>query len=109
MTQIGPDEWLEAEQRDRDVSRTRLSGMYLAGPWTVVPAIAALPIIAVAGEGDYIIVVLGVLWLALLAGAFYVRRRSDVGTVGRSCATWVASYSGALAVMMFAMAIAIAS
>jgi hypothetical protein len=59
MPQIGPDNWLEAERLDRRALRARLVGMYAAGPWTTLPAIASLPIMAVAGEGDYIIIVMG--------------------------------------------------
>jgi hypothetical protein len=83
--------------------------MYAAGPWTALPAIASLPIMAVAGEGDYIIIVLGVLWAALLIGAIRVRRGSEVGSTRRSCATWVSSYSALLSVLMFAIALAFAS
>jgi hypothetical protein len=109
MPQIGPDNWLEAERLDRRALRARLVGMYAAGPWTTLPAIASLPIMAVAGEGDYIIIVMGVLWAALLIGAIRVRRSAEVGSTRRSCATWVSSYSALLSLMMFGIALAIAS
>ncbi|PZQ59126.1 MAG: hypothetical protein DI544_11965 [Sphingomonas taxi] len=78
--------------------------MFAAGPWTTLPALASLPIMAVAGEGDYIIPVLGIMWAALMAVAVWVRRSSEVGSIRRSCATWVASYSALLAIMMLGMA-----
>ena len=109
MVKIGPDDWLEAERLDRQRSQTRLSGMYAAKPWIGLPAIASLPIMAVTGEGDYIILVLGVMWAAMTAVAVRVRRNSEAVSVRRSCATWVASDSAFLAIMMFAFAFLIAS
>ena len=83
--------------------------MFAAGPWTTLPALASLPIMAVAGEGDYIIPILGIMWVALTAVAVRVRRSSEVGSVRRSCATWVASYSALLAIMMLGMALLFAT
>lgn len=109
MAKIGPDDWLEAERSERQRSKAGLAGMAAAGPWTTVPAIASLPIMAVAGEGDYIIPVLGLMWGALMAVAIRVRRRSEAGSIRRSCATWVASYSAVLTVMMAGLTIVYAS
>lgn len=109
MPSTKPPEWLDAERRDRNASRARLAGLYRAGPWVALPAITSLPMMAMAGEGDYIIAVLGALWAAMLAGAIHVRRKSALGSTRRSCATWVVFWSAILAEMMLAMTIAFMS
>lgn len=109
MAAIGPEDWLKAEREERRASKANLAGMYMAGPWIGLVAIASLPVMAVAGEGDYIIAVLGVMWLAQSIVALLVRRASEKGTVRRTCATWVLVWASILCVAMFLIAVAFAS
>ena len=108
MAATGPEDRRDAERREWRVSKDNLAGIYMAGPWIGLVAIASLPIMAVAGEGDYITVVLGVMWLAQAIVALRVRRASETGTVRRACATWVLAWASILSVVMFLIAVAIA-
>jgi len=46
-----------------------LKGIYLAKLWIVAPALVALPVMWLFGEGDYIVPILGILWaLCFLRG-----------------------------------------
>lgn len=113
MTRIGPEEWLAAERRDRlaSLSRARrlLVGVYAPAPFIVIPALASLPIMAVAGEGDFIISLMGAMWAALFVVAVRVRRNLEKGSLRRACATGTATLSLLLAVVMFAITAALIS
>jgi hypothetical protein len=102
---VGPDEWLDVERQSRERSRAGLIGFYSTGPFVALPALISLPILMVAGEGDYIMLVMGLMWLALWIGAVRYRRTSAVGSVKRSFALWVMIWSAILSVTLLTMAV----
>ncbi|WBH16190.1 hypothetical protein [Sphingomonas radiodurans] len=113
MNRIGPEAWLEAERLEKQTSRSRskrmLAGVYSPAPFVVLPAIASLPIMAVAGEGDYIIPVLGTMWAVLAVVAAAIRKRFEERTTSRACATGVMVQSTLLCLLMLLMTIAFAT
>lgn len=102
---VGPDEWLDVERRSREQSRAGLIGFYSAGPFVALPALISLPILMLAGEGDYIMLVMGLMWLTLWIGANRYRRTSPIGSAKRACALWVMIWSAILCVMLLTMAV----
>jgi hypothetical protein len=106
VTQIDSQDRIAAEQRDRQNRRSNLTGLYLASPWLAVPALLSIPILILFGDGDYIIPVLGVMWLASLIYALRVRKLAAPGSVRRATAFWVAIWSLILVFIMFGMTVA---
>ncbi|WP_076745232.1 hypothetical protein [Sphingomonas jeddahensis] len=83
-----------------------LAGIYSPASFVVLPAIASLPIMAVEGEGDFIVPVMGAMWAALSFTAFCVGRGFEKQSVRRACATGAAVWSLLLALAMFGMTMA---
>jgi hypothetical protein len=105
VTQIDSQDWIAAEQQDRQNRRSNLTGLYLAGPWLAVPALLSIPILMLFGDGDYTIPVLGAMWLTSLICALRIRKLAPPGSVRRTTALWVAVWSSLLVFVMFGMAI----
>ena len=97
------------QQLSRNAVETRkiVTGIYGAGPYVAVPALITLPIMAVAGEGDYIIAVLAGLYAALFIYGRHLRRSAEKGSTRRSLGFWIALYSILLACGFAAIAIAL--
>ena len=102
---VGRNEWLDAARQSREQSRARLIGFYSAGPFVALPALISLPILMLGGEGDYIILAMGLMWFALWFVALRYRRTTEVGSVKRSCALWVMIWSAILCVMLLTLAV----
>lgn len=80
--------------------------MYLAGVWMAVPALLALPIIGVFGEGDYIVAVMAIMYAALFAFGLRIHRSSELHTSRRSRGFWICVYSVMFFIVCGGMALA---
>jgi len=83
-----------------DQNFTTLKGIWLAKIWIVAPALAVIPIAVLMGEGDYLVPLMGALWLACFAFGQNMRRSAAIGTVRRSAGFQISMWSGILCVLM---------
>lgn len=97
------------QQPGRNASdpRNLISGMLAAWPYIAGTALIGLPIMAIAGEGDYIIAIMAVLFAGLFLFGWRKRRSGEKGTFERSHGFWIAFYSFMLAVVCAAIATAL--
>jgi hypothetical protein len=86
-----------------------LRGLWAAKLWIVLPVIIALPVMWLFGEGDYIVPILCALWLGCLRLGLKFYRSGDVGTVRKSMGLHTMVWSALLALMTFALTVAIAA
>ena len=96
------------QQLDQNASDSRNSvgGMLAAGPYVGGTALITLPIMAVAGEGDYIIAVMAILFAGLSIFGWRKRRAADERSFERSLGFWIGCYSLILALLLAAIATA---
>lgn len=80
--------------------------MFAAGPYIGFTALITLPIMAIAGEGDYIVAVMAGLFAALCIYGVRMRRSAEKQSLRRSLGFWIALYSFFLAAGLAAIAIA---
>lgn len=92
-------------ERNAAESLITLGGMSGARLYIAATALVALPIMAFAGEGDYILAVMAALYAVLFVYGNRIRRSAEKGTTRRSLGFWIALYSFFLAGIMAAMAI----
>lgn len=84
---------------------TAVKGMWAAKIWIILPALVALPIMWIFGEGDYIVPVLAVLWSTSFLIGLKIRANAPKGTVRRSQGFWVSLWSFCLALVTIALTI----
>jgi hypothetical protein len=76
-----------------------LGGMYLAGLWMAAPALLVLPVTSVFGEGDYLLVLMAIMYAGLFGYGLRIHRSSELHTSRRARGFWICVYS----VMFFAV------
>jgi hypothetical protein len=84
-------------------SGVTLAGIWAAKIWIVLPALVALPIMWLLGEGDYIVPVMGLLWVGCFFVGQRIRTSALIGSVERSQGFHVSVWSFILAAMMFVL------
>lgn len=83
-----------------------LKGIYLAKFWIVAPALIALPVMWLFGEGDYIVPILGVLWALCFLRGLRIRANAPLNSVERSRGFQISLWSFILAATMATLTIA---
>lgn len=77
-----------------------LKGIYLAKLWIVAPALIALPVMWLFGEGDYVVPILGVLWALCFLRGLRIRANAPLNSVERSQGFHISLWSFILAAVM---------
>lgn len=78
---------------------------FAAKLWIVGPALLALLIMAIFGEGFYILPVMAVMWAATFIIGWRMRRAALPGTFRRAVGFWVCLWSAVLAVVMITVSL----
>ena len=79
--------------------------MYGAGFYVGLAILPTLPIMWVFGEGDYILLIIAIIYAALLAFGIGKRRRSAARSIQRSLGMWIAIYSAIMCIGSLALAL----
>lgn len=77
-----------------------LKGIYLAKLWIIAPALIALPVMWLFGEGDYIAPILGLAWALCFLKGLRIRANAPPNSVERSRGFHICLWSFILAAIM---------
>ncbi|OCC24851.1 hypothetical protein MB02_05160 [Croceicoccus estronivorus] len=97
------------EQSEWNGTKAFLGGLYAAKLYIAAPVLLGLLIMAIFGEGDYILAILAGLYTALAVHGERVRRAAEIRTFRRSLGFNTALWSSILAALCAMGAIAFAA
>jgi len=82
-----------------------VAGMYGAGLYVGLAILPTLPIMWVFGEGDYILLIIAIIYAALFVFGIEKRRRAAAQSIQRSLGIWIAIYSAMMCIGCLALAL----
>lgn len=89
-------------------SANSLAGVWAAKFWIVLPALLALPMVMLFGEGDYLAPILGALWFCAFLYGRRVRQGAEKGSVRAAQGLQIVIWSLPLSAMLLLYSISLA-